>query len=131
MTDTAAPPTLNVKLLRRVLAHIEADPEHWAQDGWAQRAPECGTKHCFAGWAVALERPEAEFLWVRKAAGYHSEGADGVRLPDGEVRSIGQLAMELLGLDAAQSSDLFYGYEADTLDGLRQVIGRIIAPPER
>lgn len=128
MTDTAAPPTLNVKLLQRVLAHIEADPAQWDQDAWAERNPACDTRHCFAGWTVALALPEAEFLWKPKAAAYRSsEGADSVRLPDGAVRSIAGLAIDLLGLDAAQLSDLFYSFEADTLDGLRRVVGRIVA----
>lgn len=130
MTDTAEPPTLNVKLLQRVLAHIEADPAHWDQDAWAVQAPGCGTAYCFAGWAVALAAPDATFLWGPKFHGSGvSDGASQVRLADGEVHSIGSLARELLGLDVEQTADLFYGFEADTLDGLRRVVGRIVAPP--
>jgi hypothetical protein len=42
---------LNRENLKLVLDHIKADPHSWEQDDWHS---ECGTKHCFAGWAQIL-----------------------------------------------------------------------------
>lgn len=48
MTDTENR-NINVELLDRTLAYIEAHPEEWDQGNWR-----CGTGMCFAGWAVTL-----------------------------------------------------------------------------
>lgn len=37
---------MNIKLLRKIVAHIKANPEHWQQSAW-----HCGTSHCVAGFA--------------------------------------------------------------------------------
>lgn len=39
----------NADLAYRTLDYIDAHPEEWEQSEWA-----CGTKACFAGWAVIL-----------------------------------------------------------------------------
>lgn len=135
-TDTAEPPrTPNVELLKRTLAHIETDPEHWSQDVWAEKVPECGTKHCFGGWAVTLGKPDAEFAWVDKLVAIYGpdgkpvdgEGADHVHLPDGRVCTVRTAAAELLGLTHEQVSDLFYSVRSDTLEGLRGIVAEITA----
>lgn len=43
--------TPNTDLAYRVLDHIDAHPETWHQLSWMT---ECGTKFCFAGWAINL-----------------------------------------------------------------------------
>lgn len=42
-------PERNVPLLRKVMEHVEAHPEEWDQANWISH---CGTKACFAGWAL-------------------------------------------------------------------------------
>lgn len=50
--------TFNKELANRVLEQIEAHPETWDQSEWACFSDnECGTSHCFAGWAVMLTDP--------------------------------------------------------------------------
>jgi hypothetical protein len=46
---------MNVKLLRRVAAHIKAEPRRWTYN-WAKPSDEapCGTQACIAGWAIIL-----------------------------------------------------------------------------
>lgn len=39
----------NAELAYRTLDYIDAHPDEWDQTGWV-----CGTKACFAGWAVFL-----------------------------------------------------------------------------
>lgn len=52
--------TPNVALMRRTLEHILKNRELWDQSDWGQdfQLPDtdgaCGTKFCFAGWAVQL-----------------------------------------------------------------------------
>lgn len=37
---------MNQKLLKKIVAYIKANPEHWNQGSW-----HCGTSHCVAGFA--------------------------------------------------------------------------------
>jgi hypothetical protein len=62
VNSRAVPGSVNVPLLRAVVAMIEAFPENWRQSAWCTRPedqdnpPEtlCGTQFCVAGWAVTL-----------------------------------------------------------------------------
>lgn len=47
-----APTKPNAELAYRVLDHIDAHPESWNQRRWWEAG--CGTRGCFAGWAVKL-----------------------------------------------------------------------------
>lgn len=64
-------PERNMVLIQRVLAQIEARPETWDQSIWHT---DCGTAHCFAGWAQVLEGLPASVFSVvddaRKALGF-------------------------------------------------------------
>lgn len=42
---------MNIKLYKRILTQIKTHPETWDQTWWHG---ECGTTHCFAGWAEAF-----------------------------------------------------------------------------
>lgn len=44
----------NVGLIRRVMIQIKVHPEMWDQGQYGS----CGTAHCFAGWALVLNRGE-------------------------------------------------------------------------
>ncbi len=98
-TDTRPNP-FNADLARRTLAAIEADPTHWNQKSWVS---ECGTKWCFAGWAVRLHT-----------------GID----PDAKT-PIQSNAEEALGLDTLQAKPLFSG--SNTLDELREMVAQYAA----
>jgi hypothetical protein len=56
-------PELNEKLIACVLEHIENHPEEYEQNDWLsvldlrEDGEYCGTRGCFAGWAVALSTP--------------------------------------------------------------------------
>lgn len=50
---------LNVPLAYSVLDHIDAHPESWDQADWG-RKNDCGTRACFAGWAVLLAGGEVQ-----------------------------------------------------------------------
>jgi hypothetical protein len=68
-------PKLNVRLLRRVQKHIEAEPRRMKMKLWLDRnpferersaLPPCGTTACIAGWALILSgkhlRREVNYL---------------------------------------------------------------------
>jgi len=80
----------NAELAYRVLDHIDADPESWDQADWGRNTG-CGTRACFAGWAVLLAGGEVqtdrEGKWV-------SVTVDGERF--GSVRNAAQ---QVLGIE--------------------------------
>lgn len=49
----------NTPLAYLVLDHIDAHPDSWDQADWG-RKNDCGTRACFAGWAVLLAGGEAQ-----------------------------------------------------------------------
>lgn len=106
--------TLNVELLDRTLAHIEAHPEEWDQGAWR-----CETGLCFAGTAAVLSG--AKWLhplghqqdhWVRGRGSQQSEPA-------------AWRAQRLLGLDEDQADELFAAH--NTLDDLRRIVADLKA----
>lgn len=106
----------NVPLLRRTLAHIEANPLTWDQSWWR-----CETGMCFAGWACELAGGE----WLVSAADMiegAASSADMVYLiaepgDDEEVVlphvngmsvvTVHARALRVLGLDEEQAEHLF------------------------
>jgi hypothetical protein len=120
--------TINVELLRETLEYVTTHRDQWDQSYWLQRTW-CGTTACFAG-TVALNagyRPvtswpnQRNVTYVRK---------------DNEVRSVRDVACELLGLSESQSDPLFgYGatllelwtYARDLTDGAIEVPASILA----
>lgn len=86
----------NAALAYRVLDHIDAHPEQWDQGDWWRRTG-CGTRGCFAGWALALsgvEMPDHPF-------------ASDLVTVDGERFLLRAAAYGLLGLDP----DGAYGFD--------------------
>lgn len=85
----------------------------------------CGTTACIAGWAVVMDKPDAEFLSYGQT-----------------VYSIPNMAREILGLEVDLSADLFspdhymIDYKkvtnevaADVLEHLAET-GEVVWPPE-
>lgn len=79
--------TPNTKLIRKVMAHIRANPDKWNQRQWGFYYP--GTSHCFGGWAIVL---------ADKVEDQSYYGIDGT-----------EIAQSLLGLDDNQAYLLFEG----------------------
>lgn len=101
-TDTRPNP-FNADLATRTLAAIEADPAHWYQGAWIS---ECGTKFCFAGWAVRLH-----------------DGVDpGISTP---IQSKAETA---LGIDTWTAAPLFASQ--NTLQELREMVADYAAAPD-
>lgn len=94
---------MNKKNFERVLAFIEANPEHWDQRHW-----HCGTSHCFAGVAELvkhnLQMSDHEHT-IRVASRW--------RLPTFLI------ARRFLGITEAEACWLFSA--ARTLDDFRMV----------
>jgi hypothetical protein len=114
--------TPEVELAERVLAQIEEHPEQWQQGEWAFRA-DCGTVYCFAGWAVRLAHPEAEFLFG--VSSLRDGSATLAQLGGSPPRDIKDLATELLGLRWRGADVLFDG--RNTLEELREYVRQLSA----
>ena len=99
----------NKELFYRIADHIEMHPELYDQVVWREQVP-CGTVHCVAGTAVALEwsesawrhdpdddpelNPVMDFAVVDPATGH--------RVP------VSRAAQRLLGLSEAEAEVLFF-----------------------
>lgn len=102
---TAPTRTLDVELLQRTMAHIEAHPEQHNQYEWVATDPDCGTAACFAGWAAILKFGESVI---------HDDGLPHFKLPapydrdaSGVPRAMSEQAAALLGLTLDQAHTLF------------------------
>ncbi len=122
-------PTPNVELLDRVLAVIEADPDHWNQSDWRQPSIDgCGTAFCSAGWACELDGG----TWATGSDGLHSEylvARDGETLgPTSrgvKMTFVRDRALAVLGLTESEAHALFSGNNG--LPALRRQVNRIKA----
>lgn len=121
MTAPLADPALNVPLLLKTMEHIEAHPEEHNQRHWVIRTGAyvggtCKTACCFAGHAVLLGDPQAEFVFSQFSIATQ-------RLRDG--REVGEAARTLLGLTYGQASRLFH--HSNTREELRLLVDRLAA----
>lgn len=115
---------MNTALLRRTLAHIEANPAEWYQPNWR-----CGTGMCFAGWAVTL----AGGKWLTRPGEFGErflEPTDGdpqqdiSKMSDGRRGVHVQLrAVRILGLDEELADRLFCA--TNSLDDLREIVAEL------
>lgn len=116
--------SLNVELLQRTMAYIEAHPEQHDQGEWVERKPECGTAACFAGWAAILEFGEGvivddgEMFSFRLPEPYS-------RRDDGLFPLMSQQAARLLGLSSVQADTLFNAW--NTRGMLRAMVNDLVA----
>lgn len=86
---------MNVELLERIAAAIEAKPKLYDQTDWIRSTP-CGTVCCIAGWAAELSDPtfaRGYEQWLRGDGKY--------------VGSVADRAEELLMLPEWSAGDLF------------------------
>jgi len=117
--------TVNVELLDRTLAHVEAHESEWNQANWR-----CRSGMCFAGWAATIDGGK----WAFPETAMWDEGTDPRAClvpvdddPEGEVVDgvvhVENRAPRVLGLTYEQSDDLFF--ELNTLDDLRRIVAEI------
>lgn len=118
--------SVNVDLLDRTLAHIEANPEEWKQSVYR-----CETGMCFAGWVCDLAGGE----WLN-APFDHWPDALAAEPTDDPLRVVkfggrrpgvtaSYRAMRLLGITDEQADDLFEAQNA--LAELREIVAEIKA----
>jgi hypothetical protein len=116
-------PVYNTELGDLVVKQILADPDSHNQGAWSEQflldMELCGTTRCFAGWTVALGRPEADFdygeLYDVEPNDYRdreypagTEYREASRVWIGnDSRRIADLAQELLGLNGEDAFYLF------------------------
>jgi hypothetical protein len=128
MTPSVRPVTPNVPLLRKTLAHIEANPDQWDQSSWIN---ECGTAFCFAGHAVRLHggrivESNDDEAYVVPPLGEEIKDTGGwwVREVGGTPAVyIQEYAQELLGLDYQQGQRLFDAL--NYLHDLRRIVAEL------
>jgi hypothetical protein len=128
----------DVALLRKVLEHIEANPENWDQETW-RGVTECGTAMCFAGWTCELSGGN----WVYSAGSGSlatlltiEPGDDPAYILDSDESgswvaptiAARWRAARLLGIDHGIASVLFSS--TNTLTHLRWMVDTIAARAE-
>lgn len=115
--------TVNVDLLTKTLAHIEAHPETWYQEDWRVRT-DCGTACCFAGWAATLDG----CVWYVRDDDLAEDDLDGwaeLITIGGATVGVGEHAAKILGLSRYDADRLFDG--GNNLTALRRIVGELIA----
>jgi hypothetical protein len=112
---------INVALLKKTLARIEAEPEHWNQSWWR-----CGTSYCFGGWAAVLagakfRRPD-ENMSIELIPKYAWEkNRPYVVMHD--------RAQYILGLTNYEASELFFS--GNSLADLKRIVRKLIRRAEK
>lgn len=98
----------NTDLMIQVREHIAAHPERHDQASWGRKS-RCGTTHCIAGWAAALNGAKLEWTFAL------------LRTADDQTPD--DYAQKALGLTEDETSGLFYTpHNATALDLLDRMI---------
>ncbi len=106
--------TRNKDLFRRIAATLRAQPMHYDQGQWGEDADgytehTCGTAHCIAGFAAALEgmlpREEKKKSFVSTPPNWAHVHQPGQR----ESHRVGLWAQDRLGLTGSEAHILFSG----------------------
>lgn len=114
-------PRLNVKLLKKIVKHIKANPKDYSQNWWCTGNVEelkpkgivCDTAACIGGWAVLLSVPKEEVPYLVE----HKESIDFYAR-----------AKKLLGLTSQEAAALFSDdnqIHATGIKGAREGIQKI------
>jgi hypothetical protein len=101
--------TVNKKLLLATLEFIEKHPRKHKQESW------CGTRQCFAGWAVHLDgwRPTDDASAVRDFDILGDQDGDCPIVQQGSTMGpVKEVARQILGLDHEQADDLFGAFNS-------------------
>jgi hypothetical protein len=115
MNNTPQP---NVELINKVIEQIDAHPETWRQDYWAQKT-ECGAAYCFAGWACVLAGDT--IVWRSRDISCWAEGPNA-------IECIHDRARYHLGIGVIESEMLFSG--DNTREDIQEQVNQILARAE-
>lgn len=118
--------TPNKVLLQQTLAYIKRYPATWYQGDWSV-VTDCGTAHCFAGWAVKLggTAPDEDDEVLRESLPDSNEintHFDDEEASPGYVH-VSVAARHLLGLTPEQADDLFSG--ANAIVDLERIVAEL------
>lgn len=108
----------DVVMLRRVMTHIKDHPETWHQGSWRSKT-ECGTRFCFAGWAVEFAEDACFFAYED---GYVS---NYMIMYKDDVIEAEIAARKILGISYRDAENLFNA-GAD-IDELEDIVDQICA----
>jgi hypothetical protein len=123
--------TPNKALLGQVLDYIKRYPDTWYRGDWSLTT-DCGTSHCFAGWAVKLAGvPMDEDDEVLRAQ--LPDPSQIERHIDDDPASPGYVhvsvaARHLLGLTPEQADELFSG--VNTVKDLERYVAELCGETE-
>jgi hypothetical protein len=92
---------VNMPLVERVFEQIRETPQLWDQANWSENS-ECGTTHCFGGWACVLEERVKE---VNTDYGHTQLLAID---EDGDTSAYAHEAAKLLGFNPVLAGKVFY-----------------------
>lgn len=116
----------NTELLKKTLAYIEEHPTTWNQLHWTGHKHECGTTHCFAGWAAVLSgaQPDDDDEVRRDKLPADIADVEFEHWPAAKgFLHVADAARHLLGLTKAEADGLF---RADNgLDDLRRIVAEL------
>lgn len=102
-------PTPNVDHIRKTVALIEANPEHFNMGDYVGTNTRCETTFCLAGWACAVDKGEDAVVSAWYNGGWQLD----------------TLARKLLGLTQNQAEDLFFRTWIKTVDELKEAIAEV------
>lgn len=116
------PPQPNVALVEQVLGQIDAHPETWNQEKFAQKT-ERGTSYCFATWACVLSGDK--IFWEEDSP---TASLVASHIDNEDFTLIEDRAQDLLGLGIIEAARLFD--PRNTRDELQELVDQIIARSE-
>lgn len=100
----------NVDLLRKTMDQIREHPELHDQD-WFVSYNDCGTAHCFGGWALALTG-RVRFTWrdARQVLGLNAEQALTLFSPANTRSILEQMVEDLSTTGDLRSPEAYHDY---------------------
>lgn len=115
--------TVNEQLVRDVVGKIMdvAGSGGWNQDWFADPHKECGTSHCFAGWALRLSgygvlRPDEHNPYVMEWRDPQGNEFDDTLCGE---------AARVLGLRYTDAEDLFFDTSGERVQDLPEFVQRV------
>lgn len=96
---------MNLDKLDQAIAYIEAHPEEWQQEFWAEKTA-CGTALCLAGTLAALDGWKPTRWWAVKADSGEIQRTYSA-IKNRKVRDIEDVAHDILGLERSPAAEPF------------------------
>lgn len=137
-------PKINLKMIRRVLRHVEADQRRLGMWAWAEfwtnealvkfrdgkncSIPPCGTIACMAGWTCILNGRNTAAQVEKSIAKYAKKDSDGSLA----LFHYQKKARKILGFTKDEAEKVFqgdavYAWHLSQLATLKRVINEVLA----